>query len=126
VILDTNAVSFLLEGDRNLGRLLENVACQYLPLPVIGQFQFGLLALRRGRRRYESLFRRLEAESAVLYPDRETADWYASIRHELKRRGQPIPESDIWIAALARQHSLEIISRDVHFDHIDGVRRIDW
>jgi tRNA(fMet)-specific endonuclease VapC len=62
----------------------------------------------------------------VLCPDRETADWYASIRHELKSKGRPIPENDLWIAALARQESLEIVSRDPHFDRIEGVVRVDW
>jgi len=125
VILDTNAVSFLLEGDPQLGRRLGHDG-HHLPLPVIAQVQFGFLALQRGRRRYESLFRRLGAVSVVLYPDRETADWYAFIRHDLKQRGEPIPESDIWIAALARQYALEIVSKDTHFDRVRGVRRIQW
>jgi tRNA(fMet)-specific endonuclease VapC len=76
--------------------------------------------------RLASLFRRLEADSEVLVPDRETASIYATIRFELKQLGRPIPESDIWIAALARQHELEIVSNDAHFDLVEGVRRIGW
>ena len=126
MILDTNAVSALLSGNKELVSRLRVSVGHHLPLPVIGQVQFGLLAMQRGRRRYESLFRRLEAESVVLYPDRETAVWYALIRHELKQQGQPIPESDIWIAALARQFGLEVVSKDAHFDQVDGIRRIEW
>lgn len=125
MILDTNAVSASLAGDKKLGHLLRGSERYHLPLPVIGEYQFGLLALRQ-QKRYASLFRRLEAESVVLYPDRDTADWYASIRHELKKRGRPIPEHDIWIAALARQYALEVVSNDSHFDHVDGLRRIGW
>ena len=62
----------------------------------------------------------------MLYADRATADLYASIRHDLKKRGRPIPENDVWIAALARQFDLEVVSRDAHFDHIADIRRLSW
>ena len=58
--------------------------------------------------------------------DSATAHLYADIRHELKTAGHPIPENDIWIAALARQHRLPIISRDTHFDAVSGIQRIGW
>lgn len=125
MILDTNAVSAVLSGEVGIGDVLDEADRHHLPLIVIAEYQFGLLASRR-RRRLQSLFRRLEADSIVLCPDRETADWYASIRHDLKRRGTPIPENDIWLAALARQHTLEIVSRDPHFDWVDRVKRLDW
>ena len=126
VILDTNAVSALLAGrDEQLNSVLESSEPHQLPLTVIGEYQFGLLALNRPRR-LQSLLRKLEVDSIILYPDRATADIYAAIRHELKLRGRPIPENDLWIAALARQHSLEIVSRDPHFDHVQGVRRVSW
>ena len=92
---------------------------------MIGEFQYGLLVSRK-RTRLQTLLTRLESESIVLPSDRETADWYASIRYALRKKGTPIPENDIWIAALARQHTLEIVSRDSHFDHVEGIRRIDW
>ena len=50
----------------------------------------------------------------------------AGIRLELKRRGSPIPANDIWIAALARQHALAVLSNDRHFGAIFGVRRIGF
>jgi tRNA(fMet)-specific endonuclease VapC len=62
----------------------------------------------------------------VLYPDRETADWYVEIRFELKQQGTPVPETDLWIAALARQHSLEIASQDAHFDFVERIKRRKW
>lgn len=125
MILDTNAVSALIDGDKSIGHILESADRHHLPLIVIAEYHFGLLASQR-RGRLHSLFRRLEADSIVLCPDRETADWYAALRHELLKKGRPIPESDLWIAALARQHALEIVSRDPHFDHVDRVRRISW
>jgi predicted nucleic acid-binding protein len=39
---------------------------------------------------------------------------------------KPIPYQDIWIAALAFQHALPVVTRDAHFGHISGIRRIAW
>lgn len=124
MILDTNAVSAVLSGNPQIGRVLAGVD-HHLPLGVIAEYEYGLLTSGRSKR-LQSLLRRLESHSVLLCPDRETAGWYASIRHELKRRGTPIPESDIWIAALARQYGLEIASQDSHFDLVDRVKRVSW
>jgi tRNA(fMet)-specific endonuclease VapC len=56
----------------------------------------------------------------------ESAAAYAEIRHALKERATPAPSNDVWIAALARQHNLAILSADAHFDKIPGIRRITW
>ncbi len=125
MILDTNAVSALLAGNKQLGRKLGTADHHHLPLIVIGEYLHALLASRK-RTKLQPLLARLEAESIILCGDRETVDWYATIRHDLKNRGRPIPENDVWIAALARQHALEIVSQNPHFDHVDNVWRIGW
>jgi predicted nucleic acid-binding protein len=51
---------------------------------------------------------------------------YAEITLELKRKGKPIPTNVVWIAALCRQHSLPLLSRDRHFDLVAGTKRIGW
>ncbi|QDT76063.1 PIN domain-containing protein [Lacipirellula limnantheis] len=126
MILDTNAVSALLAGQNgSLHRILDGADQHHLPLPVIAEYQYGLLRLPRPQR-LQSLFRRLEADSIVLLPDRTTADVYATVRQELKTKGQPISENDVWIAALSRQFDLEVVSQDAHFDHVPRIRRISW
>lgn len=56
----------------------------------------------------------------------ETTRHYATIRAELKATGPSIPANDAWIAALARQHRLPIVSRDAHFDRVQNVERLAW
>ena len=56
--------------------------------------------------------------------DEGTAEAYADVRDELKRSGRPIPGNDLWIAALARQHALPLLSRDRHFDFVPGIKRV--
>ena len=53
-----------------------------------------------------------------------TAANYAEVRLELERAGNPIPQNDTWIAALARQHALPVLSNDRHFDAVPGLERV--
>ena len=58
--------------------------------------------------------------------DEATAEEYVSIRGELRRLGRPIPSNDVWIAALAMQHEMPVVSRAHHFDLVPNLTRIGW
>jgi len=125
VILDTNAVSALLAGDLALSEAMAGEERQHIPVIVIGEYIYGLLR-SRFRAHLEGLLEILIRESFVLGVDLVTAETYSNVREELRRKGRPIPENDLWIAALARQHRQAIVSRDGHFDHVPGIRRLAW
>ena len=125
MILDTNAVSALLSGDPALGHLLESSERHHLPVIVIGEFRYGLLRSRH-RQTLQAFLETLIRESPVLRVDEATTAHYAAVRSELREAGRPIPENDVWIAALARQHDQPLVSRDEHFDEIAGVERLGW
>ena len=125
LILDTNAVSALLDGEAAVEAVIgaaENVA---IPVVVIGEYRFGILQSHR-RENYETIFAKLIARTRILNITEITASRYAQVRLDLKRAGTPIPENDLWIAALARQHDFTVLSRDRHFDRVEGLRRIGW
>ncbi|MBN1284239.1 MAG: PIN domain-containing protein [Anaerolineae bacterium] len=48
------------------------------------------------------------------------------IKNELQAKGRPIPENDIWIAAIAKQHDLTLATRDAHFGAVDGLQTETW
>jgi predicted nucleic acid-binding protein len=50
--------------------------------------------------------------------DKETSVFYGQIAAGLARAGTPIPQNDIWIAALARQSGLPVATTDDHFDRV--------
>ena len=125
MILDTNAVSALADGDTNLLHAASAVARFSLPVVVLGEFRFGI-ARSRHRARYAQWLGRLLAASTILVVDQETAVSYASIREDLRKKGRPIPSNDAWIAALALQHDLPVLTRDEHFDHVEGLQRRGW
>jgi predicted nucleic acid-binding protein len=125
MILDTNAVSDLLEGNERLAEVLSPDIRHHLPIMILGEYRFGLLGPSHGER-LPPLIDQLESESRLLSPDVETARIFARVRHQLKQMGTPIPENDIWIASLSIQHNLPIASRDDHFDRVEGVDRRQW
>ncbi len=125
MILDTNAVSALSLEDESLLALLAKSPMLHLPFIVIGEYEFGLAGSKR-RRELTVWFSLLISKCTVLPADRETASHYAAICTSLKTSGSPIPSNDIWIAALARQYNLPIVSRDRHFEKVPGTHLLRW
>ena len=64
--------------------------------------------------------------NTVLSCDTETAKRYGDIKTRLKDKGQPIPENDIWIAAIAQQYTITLVTKDTHFDAIENVKIEAW
>ncbi|MEO8216325.1 MAG: type II toxin-antitoxin system VapC family toxin [Acidobacteriota bacterium] len=125
MILDTNAISALLAGDERIAGILDSERRHHLPVIAIGEYRYGL-ARSKHRVRIQQLLNLLIEGSIVLAVDDETTTHYAIVREALRVRGRPIPENDVWIAALAVQHGLPVVTRDTHFDEVVSLRRIEW
>ena len=125
MILDTNALSALADGEAALEPVLLRAKEIAVPTIVLGEYRYGILG-SRDRAKYRQWLAETITHFRVLMVDEGTAAAYADVRHELKRDGHPIPANDLWIASLARQHSLPIVSRDGHFDFVAGLRRVNW
>ena len=125
MILDTNALSAAAESEPSALETVARADRVALPVAVLGEYRLGI-AQSRYRAQYENWLREWVAAVEVFDVDQETTHSYAAIGSELKRKGRPIPVNDLWIAALCRQHSLPILSRDRHFDLVDGIRRINY
>jgi predicted nucleic acid-binding protein len=125
MILDTNGLSALAEGDPRLEPILRRATQIAVPVIVLGEYRYGVQQSRE-RQRYEHWLVEYLSKFRVLDVEEQTTTSYAAVRGELKRAGTPIPSNDVWIAALCRQHSLPLLSRDRHFDLVPGLHRIDW
>ena len=125
MLLDTNAISAWAEQEAALLRVLRGDRPWYLPSIALGEYRFGVVNSNR-RAALERWLEGVEESCVVLAPDAVTARLYATMRDGLRRTNTPIPYHDIWIAALAEQHGLEVVTRDGHFDRIPGLRLISW
>ena len=125
MILDTNALSAWAEGVAAVEAPLRSARRLVVPSIVLGEYYFGIRQSSH-RDRYEGWLRRYLPLAEIAIVTHATAGVYADVRLELKRSGSPIPPNDAWIAALARQHGLPVLSNDAHFDRVDGVQRIPF
>ncbi len=125
MIIDTNALSAFIDGNPAVGGILRRGARAAIPVVALGEFRYGIAASRH-RAAYDGWLHRHLGDFEVLDVTEETAALYARVRVGLKRAGQPIPANDAWIAALALQHELAVLSRDEHFDVVRGLRRVGW
>ncbi len=125
MILDTNALSALFKKERGLGDLLKKADQLYIPVIVIGEYLFGLTASSKAKE-LKDMLEDLLTGTRILPVTARTAGCYADIRGKLKKAGTPIPENDIWIAALVKEHGQPLLSRDLHFDSVEGINRLEW
>ena len=124
-LLDTNIVIALFANDANVRTKLGQASEVLIPSIVFGELYYG--ARKSGRA--EANIQRVDellAGSAVLDCDAETAQHYALIKNDLRLKGKPIPENDIWIAALALQYDLVLVTRDAHFQEVQNLATENW
>lgn len=124
VALDTNRLTDLFRRDTELASWLGTCEEVWIPLFVLGEIRAGFSGgTERGRN--EGLLQRFLAKDTVdvLFPGIETAEQYGRLFAQLKRAGTPIPNNDLWIAALALEHNLRLITRDHHFERIPQLLR---
>ena len=125
MILDTNALSAFIDGDRAVGERLAGHGHLSIPVIVVGEFRYGLAGSRH-RAAYEAWLDEHLPDFDVLDVTATTAAVYAGLRGALRKAGHPIPANDAWIAALALEHRLPVLTRDLHFDAVPGLRRLGW
>jgi tRNA(fMet)-specific endonuclease VapC len=125
LILDTNALSAAADREPAALELVARADRVAVPVIVLGEYRLGI-AQSRHHTSYKNWLREWIAAVIVLDIEEETTQHYAAIGLELKKKGTPIPSNDLWIAALCRQHSLPVLTRDRHFDLVAGIQRIDW
>ena len=125
MILDTNALSAFIDGDARVGEILRRQAGVAIPVIVLGEFRYGIAGSRH-RATYDRWLAEHVPAFEVLDVTSDTAHSYAALRVALKRIGRAIPANDAWIAALALQHGRAVLSRDEHFDAVEGLERESW
>lgn len=119
ICIDTNAYSNLLRGDQTLLRIFSEANEIYVPVFVIAELLSGF---KKGSKEKENILL-LEKflnkpEVYILNTQLNTAKIYTKIKYDLRIKGKPIPENDIWIASLALQEELKLVTLDKHFKEI--------
>jgi tRNA(fMet)-specific endonuclease VapC len=124
-LLDTNIIISLFAKDPQIHDRLANVQEVFVPCIAIGELYFGAYKSVKIHDNIASIDE-FALNNTVLSCNTETARKYGDIKIRLKNKGRPIPENDIWIAAIAQQYALTLVTNDTHFDKIDNLIVEKW
>lgn len=125
ILLDTNIISALLKGESRIADRIDKAPIIYIPVFVIGELYFGAMHSTQIQKNINDI-KKLTATYVILLPDIKTAGIYGKIKTVLRKKGKPIPENDIWIAAIAKQYNLALATRDKHFKEINELSIKSW
>jgi tRNA(fMet)-specific endonuclease VapC len=122
LLLDTNAYSAIARAHPGATELMRRAESLVFSTVVLGEVLAGF---RHGAKLAENLerLRRFVAQPRVtLVPVTwTTADRYSRVYAALRRKGNPIPTNDMWIAAHALETGADLVSFDPHFRDVEGL-----
>jgi tRNA(fMet)-specific endonuclease VapC len=124
-MLDTNIVIAMLRGEPSVVDRAEAKDEFYVSSTIAGELFYGAFNSANIDENIQRISFFLTA-AVVLPCDETTSRFYGEIKSLLRRSGRPIPDNDIWIAASTMQHSLTLVTRDVHFNEVEGLRSVRW
>ena len=115
--LDTNIVIDILNGKKEIAEICFNYFPIYLPIVVCGELLFGAINSAKSQKNLSN-YQEFIDNCQILNTTSNISLEYAKIRKLLKDAGHPIPENDIWIAAICRSFDISLLTRDKHFSHV--------
>jgi tRNA(fMet)-specific endonuclease VapC len=130
-VLDTNVVSLLMRGDRNvIGRLKAiSRADVCLPQPVIAEIAYGIQRMSRSKRKdaLAARFELLKSELARVAWSDEVSEAFGSIKSGLERKGERIEDFDAAVAAHALAERCVLVTANLkHMSRVAGLEVEDW
>jgi predicted nucleic acid-binding protein len=123
LVLDTNAYCLCDTGLNSALEFVENASLLYLPAVVYGELYYGF----RNGKKFEYNLKRLnqfieEFSVETISVDLDVARKFGDIYTSLRRKGNPIPTNDIWIAASCMSIGGTLLTADQHFTQIEQIQ----
>jgi tRNA(fMet)-specific endonuclease VapC len=119
-LLDTCVIIHAFKNNKDITAQLHTFSEIFIPSIVAGELYYGAYCSANVKKHLDQTNQFLQ-NYTILVPDAITGDFYGSIKSTLKSKGKPIPENDIWIAAIAIQFNLPLFTVDKHFKEIDNI-----
>ena len=122
ILLDTSGYVGFKRGTEEVVDSITSAEAVFFSPVVLGELMFGFRNGNRFKENMDELNKFLEHTVVeIIHIGKTTSDRYSRIALQLKRQGTPIPSNDIWIAAQAIEHGVELITSDRHFENIAGL-----
>ena len=128
-LLDTNIVTAFLKNKEIIKQKRRSVRHQrekmFMSCITYYEVKRGLLAVNATRKISDFLVLCQEAQ-VLLLDDMEIIERASEIYADLKRKGRPIQDADILIAATAMAHNLILVSDDSDMLRVQGLTVENW
>lgn len=124
-LLDTNAVVALLNNEPAIETALTPPNTGLIPIIAVGELLFGAEKSARVEANVKRTMSYID-QRTVLGCDIETATWYGKVAQRLRAKGRPIPQNDMWIAAITLRYDLTLMTKDEHFSEVEGLKVQGW
>ena len=125
VLVDSNRYQDFCEGIPAVIDMFRRAIEIHIPFVVVGELRAGFACGTKSLENERTLTRFLHrARVNLLLATEDTTRHYANLFRQLRAQGTPIPTNDLWIAALAIEHGLVLLSRDEHFVHLPQIERL--
>jgi len=122
ILIDTNTYAAFKKNEADAVSTFKTVEYIGVNIVVLGELLSGFKGGTKEVKNRKELEQFLDSPRVnVIQMDEETAEFYARVYWDLKRKGKPVPTNDIWVAASAMRHGLALFTYDEHFDNIDGL-----
>ena len=122
ILIDTNIYAAFKRNELIAIEVLRRVEYIGINIIVLGEILGGFKGGNKEAENKKELNQFLDSQRVyILEIDEETAEFYAKIYWDLKKKGNPIPTNDMWVAASAMRHGLSLFTYDEHFNNINGL-----
>jgi tRNA(fMet)-specific endonuclease VapC len=123
ILLDTNAYSAFMSGDRLVFDAIVESEVVYVSTIMLGELFAGFHGGKKYSINEQELKTFLNKNGiTVINVTIETSEIFGEIKAALRKSGRMIPLNDIWIAAHAIETGSQLITYDTHFRNIPGLR----
>lgn len=119
-LLDSNIIIDIFRGYPTTIARIKKIKIIYIPVIAIGELYYGANKSNQTPKRILEI-EQLERSVVILDVTKSTARVYGKIKDELRIKGKPIPENDVWIAAIAKENGLTLLTKDNHFENVDSI-----
>ncbi len=124
-LLDTNIITAWMKGEKEIADHIEKASVVYIPIIVLGELYYGA-AYSTQVQKNTAVVKKLSGRYKILLIDEEATIEYGKVKAALRAQGSPIPEYDIWFAAIALRHNLNLVTRDKHFNGVSKLKLKPW
>ncbi len=128
-LLDTNIVGYWMRGEQHIiSRLRRWRPCDLaISAITLAEILYGIEKSPVRKKQRRDKMNRICNQLDIFEFDQSAARYYAPVRSNLEKKGTPVSERDLQIAAIALSQGLCVVTHNVSgFSRVPGLTVEDW